>query len=415
MDLSINGALGALGGTISGTITGVAGTIVKNGPGAVQGTVSAMNRLVRTVPVVREAAEARNVRLLYALLGPAFRGLVQRRGHSEDSTELDAAGSARFDWAYRREFPEMARLYEAAKDSQWNGTKDLDWSRDVDPMNVRVKLIPDGLIPTSGTPTWRKLSKVERAVQRHAMLSWLLSQFLHGEQGALFAAAQVTESVPWLDAKLFGSTQVMDEARHVEVFHRYLEEKLERRYEINDNLYVVVDAIMSDARWDMKFLGMQIMIEGLALGSFGLLRHLTQEPMLKELLRYVITDEARHVHYGVLALKEYIAKEMSERDRRDREDWAFELSLLLRNRFLAHEIYEEYYAHAMTRSEWNRLLLDSELMTLFRRTLFRRIVPNLQRIGLLTDRVRPRYEALGLLEYEHEKAAPELTTADMLA
>src|SRR4029079_105606 len=162
----------------------------------------------------------------------------------------------------------------------------------------------------------------------------------HGEQGALFAAAQVTESVPWLDAKLYGSTQVMDEGRHVEVFHTYLTQKLGKLYEIDDNLYVVIDALMTDARWDMKFLGMQIMIEGLALGAFGAIRQATGDPLLKTILRYVITDEARHVHYGVLALGKHYQHALDERERREREDWAFEVSLLLRNRFLGHELYD---------------------------------------------------------------------------
>jgi hypothetical protein len=220
--------------------------------------------------------------------------------------------------------------------------------------------------------------------------------------------------VPWMDGKLYGSTQVMDEGRHVEVFHTYLADKLEKLYEINDNLYVIIDALMSDGRWDVKFLGMQIMIEGLALGAFGTIRNASPEPLLKNVLRYVITDEARHVHYGVLALREFYATQATERERREREDWAFEVTTLLRNRFLAHEFYEEYYAHAMSRSAWDALVLDSELMGFFRQTMFRRIVPNLKKIGLLSDRVRPRYEKLGLLQYEHGRDATQLSARDLL-
>ena len=376
------------------------------------GISSTVSSLLRNGALVRDASSIRNPRILMSLLGPAYRGLIARRGN-DASTDLQPGGSAFFDWRYQRQHPEMARLYEMAKDAQWNASKDIDWSIDVDPYGKR-KLVPDEFLPTAGLKGWKKLGKRQQAVQRHAMLSWLLSQFLHGEQGALFAAAQITEAVPWMDAKLFGSTQVVDEGRHVEVFHGYLTKKLERMYDINDNLYVLIDAVMSDARWDIKFLGMQIMIEGLALGAFATIRRMTDEPLLKELLRYVIADEARHVHYGVLALKDFYAGELSERERRDREDWAFELTLLLRNRFLAHEIYDEYYAHAMTRTQWNRIAEEAELMQLFRRTMFKRIVPNLKRIGLLGDRVRPRYEKLGLLRFENEKAAPELTARDLL-
>ena len=243
----------------------------------------------------------------------------------------------------------------------------------------------------------------------------MLSQFLHGEQGALFAACQVTEAVHFTDGKLYGSTQVVDEGRHVEVFHRYVARKLEKLYQINDNLYVVLDALMSDGRWDIKFLGMQIMVEGLALGAFGTLRSATEEPLLREMLKYVITDEARHVHYGVLALGDYYRRGIDERARREREDWAFEMALLLRNRFLAHEFYEEFYGHLMTREQWNELILSSEFMRRFRKTTFRLIIPNLKRINLLSDRIRPHYAALGLLEYEDLPAAPDLTADDLLA
>jgi hypothetical protein len=373
-------------------------------------------RLVRNVvesgPLLREVTASGNVRVLAGLLGPALRGLVSQRAKGASFVEMPATHATRFELAYQRQFPEMARLYEAAKTSQWNATTDVDWSIDVDPFDPERQLVPDSFLPVSQIPLWGTLSEREKNVQRHALLSWMLSQFLHGEQGALFAAAQVTEAVPWLDAKLYGSTQVVDEGRHVEVFHSYLTKKLEKLYEINDNLYVVIDALMTDSRWDFKFLGMQIMIEGLALGAFGTIRQVTREPLLKDVLKYVITDEARHVHYGVLALRHYYVTEGNAT--REREDWAFEISLLFRNRFLAHEFYDEFYGHIMTRKDWDALVLASPLMSFFRKTMFRRILPNLKRIGLLTDRIRPHYAQIGLLEFENGKAAHELTAQDLL-
>jgi hypothetical protein len=159
---------------------------------------------------------------------------------------------------------------------------------------------------------------------------------------------------------------------------------------------------------------MQIMIEGLALGAFGFLRACTSEPLLKKLLTCVIADEARHVHYGVLSLQKLYAGELSEKERREREDWAFEVSVLLRSRFLGHEFYEEYWAHVMSVAQWDKLVEQSEMMKSFQRTMFKRIIPNLKRIGLLGRRVRARYDALGLLAYENERAAPDLTAQDLL-
>jgi len=375
----------------------------------------AVLNLIESGPVILEAAEARNLRVLKNLLGPAFRGIIMQKARGEAATSVTVDGPAHFDWTYTRDRPRLSKLYEAAKRDQWNSTTELPWHIDVDPMNPEVPLLPDEYIPLYDYPGYRKLNSAQKAEQRQGMLAWLLSQFLHGEQGALFAATQVTQNVPWMDAKLYGATQVVDEARHIEVFHKYLDEKLCKSYEINDNLYVIIDALMGDSRWDMKFLGMQIMIEGLALGAFSTLREASSEPLLREFLRYVIGDEARHVQFGVVALADvYNSTELSSVERREREDWCFELSLLMRNRFLAHEFYDEYWGHAMSRKEWDNLVSQSRLMELFRKTMFRRIIPNIKRIGLLSDRIRPRYAKLGLLQFEHEKAAPDLSIGELM-
>ena len=376
----------------------------------------ALLNLIEAGPLVREASQTRNLKVLANLLGPAFRGLILQRGKEEEITVMGTEAPAAFCWSYDRAHPRLAKLYEAAKRDQWNSTTDLNWGQDVDPMDPNVPLIPDEFLPIFHLPQFRQMNEKEKAEQRHGVLSWLLSQFLHGEQGALFAAAQVTTSLPWMDGKLYGSSQVIDEGRHVEVFHRYLTEKIEKLYVINDNLYVIIDALMGDSRWDMKFLGMQIMVEGLALGAFGTIRSVTKEPLLESLLRYVIADEARHVQYGVVALSQVYKDSggMTESERREREDWVFELTLLMRDRFLAHEFYDEYWAHAMTRRQWDQMIRDAPLMGIFRDTMFKRIIPNIKRIGLLTDRIRPHYAELGLLAYEHGKAATELTTLDLM-
>jgi hypothetical protein len=360
-------------------------------------------------------SEMKDPRVRAALLPSGVRGLLLRRGKQGVPTRIPSSHAAHFDWTYPSDQPEMAELYRRAKQGQWDG-ESLPWTVSVDPLNPEVPLLPESffnlpLLEASGI----HLNAKEKREFLYSMGAWMLSQFLHGEQGALFAAAQVTEAVQFFDGKLYGSTQVVDEGRHVEVFHRYLDQKLEKLYQINDNLFVIIDALMSDGRWDMKFLGMQIMVEGLALGAFGMMYRQTREPLLKELLKRVIQDEARHVHYGVLALREQYTKELSERERREREDWAFEVALLMRNRFMAYEVFEEWFEGRLPRSKWREVALTSQGMNQFRQVMFSRLVPNLREIGLLTPRVMPRYEEVGLMKYFHGPAADQLNAEQLLA
>ena len=360
--------------------------------------------------------EVRDPRVLRSIGPSAVRGTLLKRGKQNIPTRMRASHEAHFDWSYPNDFPAMAELYDRAKRGQWNGD-DLAWATSVDPYDPDHPLVPDDFFAFDLLEEMigKKFTKNERAELRHSMVSWMLSQFLHGEQGALFAAAQVTEAVQFFDGKLYGATQVMDEGRHVEVFHRYLDSKLEKLYSINDNLFVIIDALMVDSRWDMKFLGMQIMVEGVALGAFGTLYRETSEPLLKELLKNVIQDEARHVHYGVLALREHILKELSESERNEREDWAFEVALLMRNRFLAYEIYEEHFEGLMSREQWRQAITASPGMMRFRHNMFTRMVPNLREIGLLTDRIRPAYARVGLDQYFGGLAADQLTGDQLIA
>ena len=359
--------------------------------------------------------EVQNPKSVLSMLPSISRGFFLREGRQDGPTLMISGHPAHFDWKYEQNFPEMQELYSRAKRNQWDAETALDWGIDVDPLNPELPLLPKAFFPLEDLQreTGLKLSEEDQRNVIYSVTCWLLSQFLHGEQGALVATAQVTESVPWLEGKLYGSTQVVDEGRHVEVFHRYLDTKLNKLYVINDNLFTILDALLTDSRWDMKFLGMQIMVEGLALGAFGVLYKLTSEPLLRSLLRYVIQDEARHVHYGVLALHRHIAT-LSEQDRREREDWAFEVALLMRNRFLLHEVFEEHFEGALTRGQWNRIVSNAKGLQEFRSIMFTRLIPNLKYIGLMSPRMVRHYERAGLMKYAEGDNATQLSADRML-
>lgn len=372
------------------------------------------NQLDSYTEALEIMSHIRDPKVLKALGPSSIRGLLLKRGKQGVPTQMPANHSAHFDWTYPHDHPEMAALYKRAKQGQWDGD-DLPWHIDVDPMNPEVPLLPEHFFDFDVLSDLGIFLTPQEGLRfTHSMTSWMLSQFLHGEQGALFAAAQVTEAVQFFDGKLYGATQVMDEARHVEVFQRYLESKLNKLYSINDNLFVIIDSLMTDGRWDMKFLGMQIMVEGLALGAFGMLYKGTKEPLLRQLLGQVIQDEARHVHYGVVALRDHIVGELSETERREREDWAFEVALLMRNRFMAYEVYEEWFEGIMPREQWRHLMQTAPGMEEFRTVMFSRLVPNLREIGLLSNRIKPAYESAGLMKYFGGRAATSLTGDDML-
>ncbi|MCA9539444.1 MAG: ferritin-like domain-containing protein [Myxococcales bacterium] len=357
-----------------------------------------------------------NPRVMGRMVPSAVRGFVLRRGRGAPAS-LAAHHRSHLDFDYPSDDPQMRSLYDKAKKLQWNGATDLPWHISVDPVNPEVPLLAEDFVDWSVFEAMSgvHLNARERRGFHHRAAAWMLSQFLHGEQGALMAAAQVTEATEMFDGKLYGATQVMDEARHVEVFHRYLTEKLNLRYEINDNLYTIIDSLMTDGRWDMKFLGMQILVEGLALGAFATLYKTTSEPLLKELLRRVMHDEARHVRYGLLSLRRHYTEVLTERERAEREDWAFEVVVLMRNRFLAHELYEEGFAQVgINRRRWNEAMEQMPGMSLFRRVMFRRLVPNLRAIGLLTERIRPHYAKMRLDEYFFLPATDELSDAAVI-
>jgi hypothetical protein len=278
----------------------------------------------------------------------------------------ERAAPVRYDFAYSRKRAELGVLYEKSKDLNWNARKDLDWGQDVDPEG---EILPDTFNPLFGTAIWAKLDpKTEVPRVRRHMASYMLSNFLHGEQGALLATSQILAQAPTADSKLYAAAQVFDEARHVEAYERYLREKIELIYPPNVHLKQLLDTVLTDSRWDFKFLGMQILIEGVALGAFGVIHTTAQEPLIKQITHMIMQDEARHVAYGVMSLKGFYA-DMTESELRDREDFVVESSRLLRDRFLGQEIWATL---GLPQKECDEAAASSELLKMFRSFSFRR-------------------------------------------
>ncbi len=324
-----------------------------------------------------------------------------------DLSLVESHFDALFTWDYAKgKRPQLNKLYEKAKSSQWDGEKDLDWSIDVDVEKVVSELSVaqpgDQWVRERGEEVgifknWSDKEWLQLGIEG---MNWRMSQFMHGEQGALICTARITETVPWYDAKLYAATQVVDEARHVEVFAKYLDTKLNGFYPINAHLEALLNDIIRDSRWDMTYLGMQVMVEGLALAAFGFLHMLTNEPLLKNLLRYVMADEARHVAFGVLSLKEAYDG-MGAAEIRERQEFAFEAGIRMRDRFLAQEVWERMGVDVRKMVQI-QLALPNEYKD-FQRLLFSKIVPNCKKLGLLDAGdgwLRQKWTEIGVIEFE---------------
>ncbi|MFE5618957.1 ferritin-like domain-containing protein [Streptomyces sp. NPDC056463] len=318
--------------------------------------------------------------------------LKAANGTEDPIWQVPATGSARFSWEYEDGRDRLLALYQKGKDKQWDGSRRIDWDLEVDPYDPLGT--PDDVLTLYGTRHWAKMTEKDKAELRRHYASWQFSQFLHGEQGAMICAARIVESVPDLDAKFYSATQTMDEARHAEVYGRFLHEKIGMLYPINDNLQGLLGDTLRDARWDMPYLGMQVLIEGLALAAFGMIRDTTDKPLPKQILAYVMQDEARHVAFGRMALRDYY-RQLTDAELREREEFVIEGCYLMRDRLRGVEVLENF---GIGRKEAEELSEQSEFLHLFRKLLFSRIVPCVKDIGLWGERLQKAYLDMGVFD-----------------
>jgi 1,2-phenylacetyl-CoA epoxidase catalytic subunit len=308
--------------------------------------------------------------------------------------EVPSGSTTIFNWEYDETRDRLLTLYEKGKEKQWNAQTRLDWSIDVDPESGQNT--PDQYIPIYGSDMWEQLNEKERGELRHHVGSWMNSQFLHGEQGALICASKIVQTVPDVDSKFYAATQVMDEARHVEMYGKYVQEKLELAYPINPHLKALLNEVIADPRWDMTYLGMQVIIEGLALAAFALIRDFSEEPLAKAINTFVMQDEARHVAFGRLALRDFYPN-VTQAERDEREEFVVEACYLMKDRFMAEEVWERM---GLDVERCMKYVDESEMTQEFRKLLFSRIVPTVKDIGLWGPKVQKAYADMGVLGFQ---------------
>jgi hypothetical protein len=312
-----------------------------------------------------------------------------------DITEWDFDGNVRikFNWEYEDGSAELLDLYEKGKNQQWNATTRLDWSGELGEDNPMG--LPDETIPIHGTRFWDKMNEKERVSLRWNLQANQICQFMHGEQGALIATAKIVSTVPDMNAKFYAATQVMDEARHVEAYKRLIHEKFKIAYPITPPLKTLLEQTLTDRRWDMTYLGMQVIIEGLALAAFQRIRDTARNNLAASVNAYVMQDEARHVAFGRMALRDFYPQ-LSDAERGEREDFAIEALYFMRDRFNQGEVWARA---GLPLAEIREHVFNSAAMQAFRARLFTRIVPILKDIGLFGPRMRKTLEEMGVIEY----------------
>ncbi len=333
-----------------------------------------------------------------------FRDFIWRAATGSIQTEESLAGRLQAQWnmGYQPDFERGARLYSVAKQRGWDPRVDIDWSRRISRRELALR--EDGFLALQ-LGLEDVCDERELIEMSHAELSWILSQILHGEQGALMLSSQLINLYRQMDGKLFLASQAMDEARHIEAFTTYLDGY--KLFEVDFGLKFIVDAFLSTDNWRKQAIGMLVMVEGYALGVFAVLKESAADPLLKDILRFVMRDEGRHVGFGLDAVQSSFG-ELGQSEREELEDYAFSLVRSVAYARNSHGGFQDIHAlywqylgprarRQLSYEELRDMMNAHPLMQEFNDIIFNRnLLPNLQRLGLLSPRILPRYEEIGL-------------------
>ena len=327
----------------------------------------------------------------------------------EDGGAVSAALDAVYNWNYGSEVEKLRTLYAKGLDLQWVAMRELPWEQGIDREKFAASFTLGG-IPIQKTRFWQHLPDQTRWDVARRGAAFMLSNFLHGEQGALMVASQLVNAVPHMDAKFYAATQTLDEARHVEVFNAYIEQ-LDCVQPIAPSLKTLLDATLGQGSWLMKCVGMQIVVECLALYTFRDMRETTEEPLLEQLLTYVARDEARHTGFGVQYLSAVLPS-LDAAEVAELEDFAFEAARMLldsrRGATLNDAFLQVWKDSGIDPEELTKGIAEDQEQV--RAALEARggrlgpvsgfVIPTLRRIGLFSERIdghfREMFDAMNI-------------------
>src|SRR5947209_16394518 len=318
-----------------------------------------------------------------------------QRGHY-----IETSNTAYFRHGYDSEHADMRRLYEQAKLDQWNAATDIDWEQ---PLEGDGGLIADDLVDIYGTKFWDRLSDDERVELNHRVARWRLTTLMHGEHGAMLVCSQMVENVVGQDAKLFQASQVVDEARHNEVLHRYIALRLDgETYPLAGNVQEIFDTLLGTSAWYLKTIGLQLVAETFAVSLFRMLAESSKDAILAQVCRRILQDEARHMGFAILSLPDLVAQ-ATDAEHREMEDFAvWALGRTLAGTF-ALPVYQELGFGKAELDEIKQFRREraaggdeTAFRKYFRRDLHDGLVRNLRKVGLITERIAPSLQSFGL-------------------
>jgi ferritin-like protein len=305
-----------------------------------------------------------------------------------------------FELDYSVQAEDMRALYEKAKRDQWNAARDIAWDT---PGPADGRVLADELIDIHGSPLWERLGEHDRVELNRRIAAWRLSVLVYGEQGAMLACSQMVDVVTGADQKFFQATQVMDEARHNEVLERYIQARLGGlHYPMPENERIIFDSILTEPRWYIKTIALQLVAETFAVAMFKMMAEAAVDPVLRDICRRILQDESRHMGFGMLALPA-IVRDASPAERIEMEDYTCMALEKVLTGFFPMEAYRDMGFSRAQIDEVRRYRREAAARNdyavyrkYFRRDMHGSMVNNLTRIGLLSERVRSRLAALGI-------------------
>jgi len=288
---------------------------------------------------------------------------------------------------------QLDKLYEKAKRQQWNAS-DYDWSYDLkhdNPLDM-----PDQTLLVYRTSIWNEMGRQEHADVRRHFQAWTLSQILHGEQAAMLCAVKLAQAEESHAARMCACAQAFDEARHIEAYSRLVKDKVAISYPMSSALRSLLESTVTSRQLDITNLGMQILVEGLALAIFQNIVAYTRDPFIKALVGKIQRDEARHFAVGRVTLKRLYSGGLEGHEMRIREDFLRESIHVLYEHFCADDVWETL---GYSRKAGGRVVRESRVANVLRRSMFQRLVPSIRDLGLLSAAVARQLDQLGMLEY----------------